>query len=96
MLQIIERMVTAGVLFQEHIDVKIYTVDEIRQHAFYPSDHYKHRYYCVMDHGCPIELRIKRNKIEHVYAQPRAKVYFKYYDRLPYIDDNLPEDEPPC
>lgn len=81
--KIIERMVTAGVLLQEHIDVKIYTVDGIRYHAFYPSDHYKHRYYCVMDHGRPIELRIKRNVVEEVVTKPRAKVYFEFYDRVP-------------
>lgn len=76
-------MLAAGVLIQEHLDVKIYKVDETRYHAFYPSDHYKHRYYCVMDHGTPIELRIKRNVVEDTDPRPRPKVYFQYYDRIP-------------
>lgn len=84
------------VLEQENIDVKLYTVDGVLYHAFYPADHYKHKYYCVMDHGCPIELRIKRNTIEHQYAQPRSLVKFKFYPRVPPADDSLPPLDKPC
>lgn len=80
-------MLTTGVLVQNHIDVKLYEVDGVLKAAFYPSDHYKHRYYCVMDHGCPVELKIIRNRIEDEEATPRALVSFEFYDRFPYSDD---------
>lgn len=89
-------MLQSGVLEQEHIDVKLYTVDEVLCAAYYPSNHYKHRYYCVMDHGSPKELRIKRNTIEHEFAQPRALVKFEYYDRFPVVDETLSPRTPPC
>lgn len=89
-------MLQSGVLEQENIDVKLYTVDGILYSAYYPSDRYKHKYYCVMDHGCPIELRIKRNKIDDEYAQPKAKVKFMYYERLPHINYDLPPGKDPC
>lgn len=78
-------MLRSKVLCQENFDVKLYTVDGVLQSAFYPVDHYKHKYYCVMDHGCAVELRIKRNRIEHEYALPKSKVKFEFYPRLPGI-----------
>lgn len=81
-------MLLGGVLVQDQIDIKLYTVDKVLYAAYYPSNHYKHRYYSVMDHGCPLELRIKRNKVEPDYelAQPRALIKFEHYDRLPNVD----------
>lgn len=89
-------MLLSGVLVQEQIDVKVYKVDEKFQHAFYPADRYKHKYYCVMNHGCPIELRIKRNRVDHQYAEPRAKINFQFYPRFPEIDESLEPKSPPC
>lgn len=89
-------MLRAGVLEQENIDVKLYTVDGKLHTAFYPSDHYKHKYYCVLDYGVPVELRIKRNKVYSEYAQPRALVNFEFYPRYPEVDESLPIIEKPC
>lgn len=89
-------MLMSKVLEQENIDIKLYTVDGVLYHAYYPADHYKHKYYCVMDHGCPIELRIKRNKIEHDHAQPRSLVKFQFYPRVPVVDESLPPIDKPC
>ncbi|KAF5282721.1 hypothetical protein FQR65_LT02718 [Abscondita terminalis] len=93
---IIERMLLSGVLVQQQIDVELYTDDDVIYAAYYPSNHYKHRYYCVLDHGCPAELRIKRNKIVHDFAKPRALIKFRYYDRFPPVDHSLKPDPRPC
>lgn len=82
---IIKRMVMSGVLDQEYLDVKIYEVDKVYHAAFYPSDHYKHKYYNVMDYACATELKIKRNHIPSELDQPRELVNFKFYPRLPAI-----------
>ncbi|KAK4879463.1 hypothetical protein RN001_007609 [Aquatica leii] len=81
---IIQRMLRSTVLVQEQIDVKLYTVDEVIYSAYYPSNHYKHRYYCVMDTGCPVELKIKRNKIVLDSTKPKALLNLQYYDRFPF------------
>ncbi|KAI4465838.1 leucine-rich repeat-containing protein 34 [Holotrichia oblita] len=93
---VLERMLLSKVLDQENIDIKLYTVDGVLYHAYYPSDHYKHKYYCVMDHGCPIELRIKRNKVEHEHAQPRSLVKFQFYPRIPPVNETLKPKDKPC
>ncbi|KRT78279.1 hypothetical protein AMK59_8373 [Oryctes borbonicus] len=75
---VLERMLLSKVLEQDNIDVKIYSVDGVLYHAYYPSDRYKHKYYCEMDHGSPIELRIKRNKVELNYSVDGV-LYHAYY-----------------
>lgn len=87
--QRLSRMLKSGVLNQEYIDIKIYKVDEELRAAYYPANHYKHKYYCVMDHGCPIELKIKKNKIYDDRALPRKLVDFKHFDRYPPVDEKL-------
>ncbi|KAJ8938205.1 hypothetical protein NQ318_011701 [Aromia moschata] len=98
-----ERMLASGVLHQEGIDIKLYTVDGELHAAYYPTNHYKHKYYSVMDHGCAIELKIKRNKIHHPDSLPRALIKFSHIDRYPPVNESLglkvrkesvcPEDE---
>ncbi|KAB0798060.1 hypothetical protein PPYR_09053 [Photinus pyralis] len=95
-LVIIERMLLSTVLVQEQIDVKLYTVDDVIYAAYYPSNHYKHRYYCVMDHGCPVELKIKRNRMESRKDLPHAKLNLHYYDRYPPVNPVLPPDKRNC
>lgn len=81
-------MLLSGALKQEGIDVKPYKVDGVLKAAYYPSDHYKHRYYCVMDYGCAVELKIKKNKVEPRLPpcsdeeKPNVLVGFKYYDKI--------------
>lgn len=96
-------MIASKVLDQEYLDVKIYEVDGKLSPAFYPANHYKHKYYCVMDHGCPVELKIKRNKIPHPDALPRRLINMPHVERYPPINEELglkvvrkkkcPEDE---
>ncbi|KAK5646258.1 hypothetical protein RI129_004722 [Pyrocoelia pectoralis] len=93
---IIQRMLLSTVLVQEQIDVKLYTVDEVIYAAYYPSNHYKHRYYCVMDHGCPVELKIKRNKKVSGSSMPREKLNFHFYDRYPPVNPSLSPDKINC
>ncbi|GJQ84961.1 hypothetical protein Trydic_g562 [Trypoxylus dichotomus] len=93
---VLERMLLSKVLEQDNIDVKLYRVDGVLYHAYYPSDRYKHKYYCEMDHGYPVELRIKRNTIDMDNTQPRSLVKFKFYPRVPPADDRLPPREKPC
>lgn len=89
-------MLLSGVLEQENIDVKLFTVDEQLKAAYYPTNHFKHQYYSVMDHGCPVELRIRRNEIEDENAQPKALVNFQFYPRFPKVDDSLSLLEKQC
>ncbi|KAJ8918337.1 hypothetical protein NQ315_008030 [Exocentrus adspersus] len=99
----IKRMIASKVLDQEYIDVKICEVDGQLYPAFYPANHYKHKYYCVMDHGCPVELKIKRNKIYHPDSLPRQLLNMPHVGRYPPVDESLglkvvkikkcPEDE---
>ncbi|CAH0557226.1 unnamed protein product [Brassicogethes aeneus] len=91
---ILDRLFKSGVLLQEHTDVKVYHVDGVAYQAYYPSNHYKHKYYCVMDHGCPVELKIKRNKVADEFSQPRALIDLKNYDRYPPVNLNLPKRYP--
>lgn len=65
--------------------MKLYTVDRVLCAARYPVDHYKHRYYEVMDYGCPVELKIKKNRIEQEGDKPRALVKFQHIDRFPPV-----------
>ncbi|KAJ8977928.1 hypothetical protein NQ317_002902 [Molorchus minor] len=85
----IERMLESGVFDQEYIDIKLYTVDGQLYPAYYPSKHYKHKYYCVMDYGCAVELKIKRNKLPHPDALPRGLINMAHVARYPPIDDSL-------
>lgn len=79
-------MLDAGSIEQENIDVKLYEVDGIIRAAYYPTNHYKHRYFCVMDTAVPSELKIKKHKLETEYSTPKALVNYKFYDRYPQID----------
>lgn len=36
-----------------------------------------------MDHGCPVEIKIKKNRIPDEDTQRPAMVDLKYYDRIP-------------
>lgn len=76
-------MLLSGLLRQEYIDVKLYKTDHNLHAAYYPNNRYKHKYYCVMDHGCATELRIKRNTVDQANAQPRPLVDFMFYPRFP-------------
>ncbi|XP_018332731.1 leucine-rich repeat-containing protein 34-like [Agrilus planipennis] len=95
-LKIIQRMLRSGVLIQDYMDIRLYTVDGVIYHAFHPVDHFKQKYYCVMDHGCPVFLKIRRNIIEDPYAQPRALIKFKHYPRIPGANFNLSPKPPIC
>lgn len=82
----LERMLISGTLVQKNIDVRIYYVDGKRQAAFYPSDHFKHKAYSVLDYGFPPELKIVKRKIIQQNAKPRALLNFEYIDRYPPVD----------
>lgn len=86
-------MIASKVLDQEYLDVKIYQVDGVLYPAFYPANHYKHKYYCVMDHGCPVELKIKRNRILPPDALPRRLINMPHVERYPPVDETLPPKE---
>lgn len=79
-------------LHQEGIDVKLYEVDGVLRSAFYPNNRYKHHYYCVMDHGCAVELKIKKHKIEDWDEKQRVLVDFKFYNKI-IRDVDVEEDE---
>lgn len=84
--KIIQRMMLSTVFEQSGIDVKIYMVDGVLYAARYTVQAYKHRYYGVMDYGCAVELKIKRNRIETPDDKPRALVNFKHLDRYPPLE----------
>ncbi|XP_044267601.1 leucine-rich repeat-containing protein 34-like isoform X1 [Tribolium madens] len=84
--KIIQRMMLSTVFEQRGIDVKIYEVDGVLYAARYPVDKYKQQYYGVMDYGCAVELKIKKNKIETRDDKPRALVNFVHIDRYPEIE----------
>lgn len=75
-------MLESGVLQQEGIDVKLYEVDGKLKAAFYPSNRYKHQYYCVMDHGCAVELKIKKNKVDEPDEKQKVLLDFKFYKKI--------------
>ncbi|XP_022904365.2 leucine-rich repeat-containing protein 34-like [Onthophagus taurus] len=79
----LDRLIKVGAFDPERLDVRIYEVDGLLYHAYVPEDHYKHRYYGVMDHGCAVELKIKRNIIEDEFTYPRNLTNFKYYNKIP-------------
>ncbi|XP_076273168.1 uncharacterized protein LOC143204505 [Rhynchophorus ferrugineus] len=85
----LDRAVKAGVLQQDLIDVKVYITSDGPQMAYYPTNHYKHRFYSVMDHGYPPELKIVRNKVVGPDSQPRALVQLDFIDRYPPVDAKL-------
>lgn len=85
----LERLLKAGVLNQEYIDVKVYYVDGIPQAAYYPICNFRNRFYSVLPYGIPPELKIVRNKVPHADAEPRALINFDYTDRYPPIDESL-------
>lgn len=84
--RVIKRMIMSTVLEQKYLDVQPYEIDGIYYCAYYPSDSYKHKYYCVMDYQCPVELKIKHNHLPTDQDEPKAKVDFKYYPRIPPIE----------
>lgn len=75
-------MLQSGVLQQEGIDIRLYEVDGILKAAYYPSNRYKHQYYCVMDHGCAVELKIKKNKLEKLDDKQKVLLDFKFYKKI--------------
>ncbi|GLV39755.1 Ran GTPase activating protein [Carabus blaptoides fortunei] len=81
--RVIQRMIMSTALEQKYLDVRPYEVDGIYYCAYYPSDSYKHKYYCVTDYQCPVELKIKHNLLPTDQDQRRAKLDFKYYPRMP-------------
>ncbi|CAH1117752.1 unnamed protein product [Phaedon cochleariae] len=85
----LDRMLESKVLEQDYLDIKIYKVDEKLHAAYYPVNHYKHIYYNVMDHGCPVELKIKKNKIIDPAALPRELLNMSHYGRYPPVDESL-------
>lgn len=85
----LERMLKSGILNQEYIDVKVYYVDGQPQAAYYPTRHFKNRFYSVMEHGVSQELKIFRNNVPHADAQPRALVNIDFIDRYPPVDGSL-------
>lgn len=84
-------MLQSGVLQQEGIDVRLYEVDGILHAAYYASNRYKHQYYCVMDHGSAVELKIKKNKLEQLDDKQKVLLDFKFYKKIVKEgnDDNL-------
>ncbi|CAG9771068.1 unnamed protein product [Ceutorhynchus assimilis] len=85
----IEKLLESGVLEQNNIDVKVYYVDGKRYGAYYPTNQFTQRCYSIMEYGCPPELKIKRNKIRHPYAQPRVLIDFNFFDQYPPVDESL-------
>lgn len=75
-------MLQSGVLQQEGIDIRLYEVDGVLKASYYPSNHYKHKYYCVMDHGCAVELKIKKNKLEQLDEKQKVLLDFKFYKKI--------------
>nr|XP_023030065.1 leucine-rich repeat-containing protein 34 [Leptinotarsa decemlineata] len=85
----LSRMLKSEIIEQEYIDVRIYEVDGELHAAYYPTNHYKHKYYGVMDYGCRVELKIKRNEIPDPLALPRELLNFRHIGRYPPVDKRL-------
>lgn len=75
-------MLQSGVLQQEGIDIRLYEVDGELKAAYYPSNRYKHQYYCVMDYGSAVELKIKKNKLEEIDEKQTVLLDFKFYKKV--------------
>ncbi|XP_048505041.1 uncharacterized protein LOC105686975 [Athalia rosae] len=87
--KIVDRMLVSGVLVQENIDVKPYAKDHKWNLAYYPSDHYKQRYYNVPRYAFPQPLKIPY--VENKMAGKAApKVNFKYVDPVP-LEERRPK-----
>uniref|UniRef100_A0AAR5P365 Uncharacterized protein n=1 Tax=Dendroctonus ponderosae TaxID=77166 RepID=A0AAR5P365_DENPD len=84
----LERMLMYGTLEQKNIDVRIYYVNGKRQAAFYPSDHFNHKAYSVLDYGFPPGLNIVKRKLTEPNSKPRALHDFEYIDRYPPVDQD--------
>nr|CAI5836117.1 unnamed protein product [Callosobruchus analis] len=85
----IDRLLKAGILDQKYFDVKLYEVDGRLHAAYYPSDHFKHKYYSVLDYGYPPELKIIRNKVVNSMALPRELLNYTHIARYPPVDESL-------
>lgn len=85
----LDRLLKAGIINQEYVDIKVYYVDGTPHAAYYPTRRYTNRFYTAFKSGFPPELKIVRNKVPHADAQPRARVNFHYIDRYPAVDESL-------
>ncbi|KAL1505680.1 hypothetical protein ABEB36_005186 [Hypothenemus hampei] len=85
----LERILKAGTLKQENIDVQIYYVDGERKAAYYPANYFEKKSFSLSPFGFPPELSIKRVKIPHSNAQPRALIQLDNIDRFPPVNEQL-------
>lgn len=85
-IKIVERMILSQVLNQEQIDIKLYKVDGVLYYAYYPTNHFKQNYYSVMMHGSPVELKIKKNRVEPTSTVCRPFYHLPHYERYPSME----------
>lgn len=75
----------AKVLDQNFCDVKVAVVDGVYVAGRYPSDLYKHKYYCQLDYGGERLPPVKIKKNLPTGEDDQYKVCFKDYPKLPLL-----------